>query len=67
MRKGFGVLVLCETYLTDKTTPARYNFRYFANRVMEDAKDQVPWFGLEQEFFIMNRNGTNDAWPLGWP
>lgn len=47
MRRGYGILVLCECYLPDKETPARYNFRYFANKVMEDAKDQKPWFGLE--------------------
>lgn len=40
-------LVLCETYLKDKTTPARYNFRWFAKQVLEEAQDAKPWFGIE--------------------
>lgn len=41
------ILVLCETYLPDKKTPARYNFRWIANEIMEKAKEFKPWFGIE--------------------
>ena len=34
-----AILVLCETYIHDKVTPARFNFRYIAEKVMNDAKD----------------------------
>ncbi|CAD8150529.1 unnamed protein product [Paramecium octaurelia] len=61
------ILVLCETYLPDKKTPARYNFRWIANQIMEKAKDHKPWFGIEQEYFLLKRTGTTHLWPLGWP
>ena len=32
-------LVLCETYIYDQVTPARYNFRFLVNKLMEEAKD----------------------------
>ena len=67
MRSDNSVLVLCETFLSDRVTPARYNFRYICNKVMEEAKDHDPWFGLEQEFFLFVRTGTTHEWPLGWP
>jgi glutamine synthetase len=47
-RKNYNaILVLCETFIHDKKTPARFNFRYLANKIMEEAKDQDPWFGIE--------------------
>lgn len=59
-----AVLVLCETFLHDKETPARFNFRHISNKIMEEAKGQDPWFGIEQEFFLTQKNGSR---PLGWP
>ncbi len=50
IRKENSILVMCETYLPDKETPARCNFRYLCNKIMEEAKDHEPWFGIEQEF-----------------
>jgi len=50
IRKENSILVLCETYLTDRETPARMNFRYICKKVMDDAKHEKPWFGIEQEF-----------------
>jgi len=47
IRKNNAVLVLCETFTSDGVTPARYNFRNLANKVMEDAKSEDPWFGIE--------------------
>lgn len=41
------LLVLCETYLSDMITPARYNFRFMANKLMDETKDHKPWFGVE--------------------
>lgn len=61
--KEFYVIVLCDTYNSDGTVCAS-NTRYEANRIFEECADEKPWFGLEQEFFIIN---INSGRPLGFP
>lgn len=34
---------------------------------MEKAKEHQPWFGVEQEYFLLKRTGTTHLWPLGIP
>lgn len=57
-------IVLCETYLHDHS-PSHSNTRKACKEIME--KDYVtrlhPWFGLEQEYTLMDM----DNCPLGWP
>jgi glutamine synthetase len=62
-----ALLVLCETFIHDKVTPARYNFRHVVNQIMEEAKEHDPWFGIEQEFFMTQKNGSYFPRPYGWP
>ena len=57
-----AILVLCETFTHDKVTPARFNFRHLAAKIMEEAKSEDPWFGIEQEFFLYEKKR-----PYGWP
>jgi glutamine synthetase len=46
------LLLLCDTYDTyGNLTPS--NHRHLANNLFEKGKDCEPWFGLEQEYFII--------------
>jgi len=56
-------LVMCDTYLPDGT-PAINNNRKIANDVFNKYKNEIPWFGLEQEYFMIDSK-TN--LPLGFP
>lgn len=61
-RKNNHKLVLCETYRPDGN-PLMNNHRFWAKEIFNSAIEAEPWFGLEQEYFMMNPNtGT----PLGF-
>ncbi len=45
-------LVLCDTY-TSNNEPTVSNHRYLANQIFENSIDYEPWFGLEQEYFMV--------------
>lgn len=57
------ILVLCDTYTPDGE-PLPTNTRAGCDKVMSNAKALEPWFGLEQEYFLIDPN-TNK--PLGFP
>jgi glutamine synthetase len=64
-RRGDNVLVLCEACLPDgNLTPIPTNTRNAAAKIMEAAKEHKPWFGIEQEYTLYNKNGKT---PLGFP
>lgn len=64
-RGGNNILVLCETCLPDgKLTPIPTNTRRKAFNIMNQAKDEKPWFGIEQEYTLFNGDKVT---PLGWP
>ncbi len=63
-RGGNNILVLAECYNNDGT-PNRTNYRHHAAKIMEQAKDVQPWFGLEQEYTLFSMDGTPYGWPKG--
>lgn len=57
-----NLLVLCDTY-TPNDEPLPNNHRKWANDLFEKDLSQKPWFGLEQEYFLIDSK-TN--LPLGF-
>ena len=62
-RKDSSFLVLCDTYTRDDL-PLESNHRFWANHIFNQKLDEEPWFGIEQEYFLMDPM-TN--LPLGFP
>lgn len=56
-------LILCETTLFDGT-PIPSNTRNSCAAVMKRAAEHKPWFGIEQEYSLMD---LETGRPLGWP
>ena len=72
-RKGDNIIVMCDAYepprsLPDGTVtamvPLPTNTRAACAEVMAKAEAEEPWFGIEQEYSLMN---ARTKWPLGWP
>ena len=58
-----NIIVLCETYQPDGA-PLTDNNRYWANYIFNKALEQEPWYGLEQEYFLINPFTQK---PIGFP
>lgn len=61
-RRGNNKLLFCDVYHADGK-PVRQNSRYSCAQTMKLVEDSHPWFGIEQEYLILDANGH----PFGWP
>lgn len=61
-RPGPNILVLTECWMADGT-PNKYNYRHEAAKIHEKFADKEPWWGLEQEYTMLDLTER----PLGWP
>lgn len=62
-REYSDFLVMCDTYKPDGT-PLENNYRPAAIKIFNQNLEEVPWFGIEQEYFLIDSD-TN--LPLGFP
>ena len=63
MRGGNNILVMCDCFKPDGS-PIPGNTRVAAAKAMDEAADEVPWFGIEQEYTVFEADGVT---PFGWP
>eukprot|EP00933_Yihiella_yeosuensis_P071504 TRINITY_DN7970_c0_g2_i1.p1 TRINITY_DN7970_c0_g2~~TRINITY_DN7970_c0_g2_i1.p1 ORF type:complete len:883 (-),score=189.94 TRINITY_DN7970_c0_g2_i1:200-2848(-) len=62
-RGGQNIVVLCEC-MDPRMNPIATNTRNHCARVMAAAMAHEPWFGIEQEYTLFEKDGVT---PLGWP
>lgn len=55
------IIVFCSTYSFADEKPLANNNRHWAEEIFNQNLDEKPWYGLEQEYFIMKPNGTHPA------
>jgi glutamine synthetase len=63
IRDTLSMIVLCETLknANNELIPTETNNRYNANKIFKQNKQLEPWFGIEQEYFMMAPNNTHDS------
>lgn len=64
IRGGNDILVMCETFDPKDMSPLPTNTRAKAREVFDTYGDQEPWFGLEQEYTMLD---VGTGWPAGFP
>lgn len=63
-RQGDNILVLCEAIMPVSHDPIPTNTRAAAKATFDKGLALKPWFGIEQEYTLMKKDGVT---PLGFP
>lgn len=63
-RRGKNIIVLAEC-LDNDGTPNKFNFRHDCNAIMEKYASEKTWFGIEQEYTLLDQFGNIYGWPKG--
>ncbi|CAL8462517.1 g2050 [Coccomyxa elongata] len=71
-RGGDNIIVMADAYEPPRDIDGKHidmkpiptNTRYACAEVMKKAEAEEPWFGIEQEYTLLN---ATTKWPLGWP
>ncbi|CAK1588693.1 unnamed protein product [Parnassius mnemosyne] len=61
-RRGNHLLVMCDTFKYNME-PTETNHRVKCQEAYDKCKDEEPWFGIEQEYILLD----SDLRPFGWP
>ena len=69
---GDNILVMTDCYQWEDTTfqklvPANSNFRALAKPIFEAAAGEEPWYGIEQEYTLLEGKSRFEIRPYGWP
>ena len=56
-RSNRDYMVMCDTYQADGK-PHKTNYRNWANDIFNQKLDEEPWFGLEQEYFLISADNN---------
>lgn len=56
------VIVVCDTYKPDGS-PSDSNHRHLLQDAVDKTINEEPWFGIEQEYTLLDMDGR----PFGWP
>ena len=65
-------MVITETYTWEDTSyknlvPTNTNFRHFAKKIFDANTAEEPWYGIEQEYTILQDHTKFKTHPYGWP
>jgi len=69
---GDNILVLTETFMWEDVTyqkliPSNTNFRHFAAPIFKECAGEKPWYGIEQEYTLLQSKNRFSTHPYGWP
>jgi len=71
-RGGDNIMVLTETFKWKDNTyqelvPCSTNFRHFAKPIFDACPEEEPWYGIEQEYTMLQDANKFSCRPYGWP